>query len=86
MGAAAIPIAAALISTAGTVYASESAKGPAMPKAPVLPKIPQAPVAAAGNQAEQRAKTAGGTILSDQKANQQIADGASTGRKTLLGL
>lgn len=85
MGAAAIPIASALISTVGTVYASSQNKAPAMPKAPVLPKIPQLPVAAAGNQAEQRAKTAGGTILSDQKANSQIADGANTVRKTLLG-
>lgn len=85
MGAAAIPLAAALVTTAGTVYASSQNKAPAMPKAPVLPKIPQLPVAAAGNQAEQRAKSAGGTILSDQRSNQQLSDGANTVRKTLLG-
>ncbi len=87
MGAAAVPIAAALISTAGTVYASENAKGPSMPKAPVLPKLPDTKsVAANTGQAELAAKTAGGTILSDQRKNAQVSDGANGTRKVLLGL
>lgn len=64
------------------------------PSAPKLPKLPDAPklpetdsMAATAQQADVRARSAGGTILSDQRQNQlQIGDAANAPRKGLLGL
>jgi hypothetical protein len=84
MGAAAALAAVSLATTIATQ--SMAAKGPSMPKAPTLPVMPDRKGLMAGNQqADQLAKSAGGTILSDPKANAGIADGANATRKQLLG-
>ncbi len=86
------PLIATVISTAaavgGTVYqASQKAPTPKMPKLPEAPKLPNTDsMAATAQQADLRAKTAGGTILSDQKANQTLVGDGAGARKTLLGL
>lgn len=79
---------AAIAGAGATIYsASQAGKGiPSAPKAPVLPKMPDTKsVQSNAAQADIRARSAGGTILSDQKANQGIGDGANAVRKTLLG-
>ncbi len=78
------PIITAAIGAVATVASKPST--PNMPKAPEAPKLPQTPtMAATANKADEQAKTAGGSILSDQRQNQQIGDGAGV-RKQLLGL
>lgn len=83
----AIAIAATLASTAATVYsASQANKGPNLPKAPTAPKLPERKsLISSRQQADRMAQTAGGSILSDPKANAGITDGANATRKTLLG-
>ncbi len=84
-------VTAALITAAvgvgTTVYAASNQ--PKSPKMPVLPEAPKLPnrqnMAGYAQQADARARSAGGTILSDPKANAGIADGANATRKTLLG-
>lgn len=50
------------------------------------PKLPDTGALANSlNQADIQAKTAGGTILSNQRQNSQIGDGSGLGKKTLLG-
>ncbi len=87
------PLIATVISTAatvgGSVYAaSQKPEAPKLPKLPDAPKLPETPgMAATAQKADLQAKTAGGTILSDQKKNQQqVADGSNVVRKTLLGI
>ncbi len=86
--AASTAIAATVISTAATVYATQNQpKAPSLPKTPTLPKLPETEsMAGSAQQADIRARTAGGTILSNQRQNQQIGDGAGTVRKNLLGV
>lgn len=81
-------IAATVIGTAATVYSATQTPGkPNLPKAPVVPKLPETKsVAANAQEADMRARSAGGTILSDQTKNQQqVGDASSSVRKTLLG-
>ncbi len=83
-------VSAGVISAVATAYSAhasaKAAKGPKMPKAPELPKLPETrSLAGATQQADILARTAGGSILSNQRANQQLADGSNAVRKTLLG-
>lgn len=75
--------------SAGTAIYSASQQGgkASLPKAPVVPKLPETKsVAANAQEADLRARSAGGTILSDQASNKaQVGDGANATRKTLLG-
>ncbi len=82
----------ALISAAATtgaaIYSAQNQpSAPKLPKLPEVPKLPQTQsMAGSAQQADLRAKSAGGTILSDQRQNQQgIGDGANAVRKQLLG-
>lgn len=81
-------MAGVLASVGTTVYAANSTPKPVMPKLPPAPKLPDTKgMAATAQQADIQAKTAGGSILSNQRQNQQqIGDGASTVRKQLLGI
>lgn len=81
------PVIVGLIGAGATVYAaSQQPKQPELPKLPDVPKLPATQsMAGTAQQADLKARSAGGTILSDQKANQQISDGANQVRKTLLG-
>jgi hypothetical protein len=84
MGATAALTAVSLATTIATQAMAPGA--PKIPKAPTLPAMPNSKGLMAGNQqADQLAKSAGGTILSDPKANAGIADGANATRKQLLG-
>ncbi|MES2531934.1 MAG: hypothetical protein V4636_12930 [Pseudomonadota bacterium] len=81
---------AAVIGAVATVYSASQAgksSGPKMPKAPVLPKLPETrTLTGASQQADILARNAGGSILSNQRQNQnQVADGSNAVRKTLLG-
>ncbi len=84
MGATAALTAVTLATTIATQAMKPGA--PKMPKAPTLPAMPDRKGLMAGNQqADQLAKSAGGTILSDARQNAGITDGAGAVRKTLLG-
>lgn len=84
-----IALAGVLASVGTTVYAaSQKAPGPKMPKVPEAPKLPETQsMVATAQQADLRARSAGGTILSDQNKNKQlISDGGTAVRKSLLGM
>lgn len=75
----------ALAGVATSAYAASQAGGPKAPKVPVTPKLPESKaVAASTDAAEAQARSAGGTILSDQRKN-AVGDGANAVRKSLLG-
>lgn len=84
---AAITAYAAIAGATATVYAaSQKPNAPKMPQAPLLPNLPNKKDLVGGNrQADLMAKSAGGSILSDPKANAGVTDGANATRKTLLG-
>ena len=79
-----VEVASLALAAYGTYQASQAGKNvPKLPQTPV-PKLPDTgSLANANAQADIQAKTAGGTILSDQKRN--IGDGNAGVRKTLLG-
>lgn len=78
----------AAVSTATTVYASSEAAKNA-PKAPAIPNDPKpadtSTFATTQQQAEEAARTAGGTIKSDPNENRRQVGTAPQPPKTLLG-
>lgn len=78
----------AAVSTATTVYATQEAAKNA-PKAPQLPNEPKpantSTLATSQQQADQAARTAGGTIKSDPNENRRQIGTAQQPPKTLLG-
>lgn len=76
----------AAVSAATTAYTASTVKGPEAPKLPNDPKPADVgSFATTQQQAEQAARTAGGTIRSDQNENKRQIGTAPTPPKTLLG-
>jgi len=86
MGAVGVGVeVASLALSAYEVANAATAPKPQAPKAPDVPKLPDSgSLVNSAAVADQQAKTAGGTILSNQRQN-QIGDSPNAVRKTLLG-